>query len=80
MKGKQMNNPMCDGSGPCADGEVRVLPVGSSPHHGNMILCRLCFGRELAWRRDRNHDLAKDCQFKLPAWETCEVYGGAQCA
>ncbi len=70
-----MNNPMCDGSGPCTDGEVRVLPTGSSPHHGNMILCAWCFMREMQWRRERNRDLGKDCQFKLPAWQSLAVYG-----
>jgi hypothetical protein len=71
-------NPMCDGSGPCnqVDPEVRVLPVGSIPDHGNMILCSVCFRREINWRRERNQELGKDCQFKLPAWEDCEVYQG----
>ena len=70
-----MNNPMCDGSGPCAYGQVRVLPMGPSPHHGNVILCMSCFNKEIAWRRERNTELAKDCQFKLPAWTDLQVYG-----
>jgi hypothetical protein len=69
-----MNNPMCDGSGPCSSEEVRVLPVGSIPDHGNMILCRFCFTREIIWRKLRNHELAKGCQFKIPAWDSLEVY------
>lgn len=64
-----MNNPMCDGSGPCHPGQVRVLPLGSNPHHGNLILCRSCFGREIRYRRARNFTLAADCAFALPMWE-----------
>lgn len=56
-------------------GEVRVLPLGASPYHGNLILCLNCFNHELAYRRSRNRDLAKDCAFRRPAWETLEVYG-----
>ncbi len=70
-----MTNPLCDGSGPCHPGEVRVLPLGSSPHHGNMILCWLCFVREKQWRKERNEDLSLDCAFDLPAWESLTVYG-----
>lgn len=70
-----MNNPMCDGSGPCDPGTVRVLPLGSNPDHGNLILCRCCFERELAFRRERNRELAADCAFALPAWESLAVYG-----
>jgi hypothetical protein len=70
-----MQNPNCDGSGPCNLGEVRVLPIGAIPDHGNMILCRLCFSREMNWREDRNRELAKDCRFDLPRWESLEVYG-----
>lgn len=67
-----MNNNNCDGSGPCDMGEVRVLPTGGD---SNAILCRRCFNREIAFRQDRNRDLAKDCQFQLPAWSTLKVYG-----
>ena len=70
-----MNNPMCDGSGPCSPGEVRVLPIGSIPDHGNMILCSQCFWREIVWRTARNRELSKDCAFKLPQWADCAVYG-----
>ena len=67
-----MNNPNCDGSGPCDMGEVRVLPTGGD---SNAILCRFCFEREIAFRGFRNRDLSKDCAFKLPTWETLKVYG-----
>lgn len=67
-----MNNPMCDGSGPCSSGEVRVLPYTVD---GNIILCRSCFEREIAWRIERNRDLSADCKFKLPPWESLRVYG-----
>jgi len=66
-----MNNNNCDGSGPCGMGEVRVLPTGGD---SNAILCRRCFNREIAFRQDRNRDLAKDCQFDLPSWESLKVY------
>lgn len=64
-------NPMCDGSGPCSAGEVRVLPTGGE---GNAILCKSCFHRELAWRKERNRELSKDCQFKLPEWDSLNIY------
>lgn len=67
-------NPMCDGSGPCCAGEVRVLPLGKNPHHGNLILCRNCHWREIEFRKDRNTELAPDCRFDLPTWETLNVY------
>jgi hypothetical protein len=69
-------NPMCDGGRCHIDtGEVRVLPLGKSPHHGNLILCKPCFEHELNFRRERNRDLGKDAQFALPAWDSLEVYG-----
>jgi len=65
-------NPNCDGAR-CAlsTGEVRVLPLGGQ---GNLILCRGCFEREMSYRRERNKDLAPDVRFKIPSWETLEVY------
>lgn len=69
-----MKNPMCDGSGPCDPGAVRVLPLGGNPHHGNLILCRCCFERELAYRRDRNRDLAPSAAFALPKWTDLQPY------
>lgn len=67
-----MNNPNCDGSGPCHSGQVRVLPTGGD---SNAILCRYCFNREIAFRVDRNRELSKDCQFKLPTWDSLKIYG-----
>lgn len=69
-----MNNPMCDGSGPCENGQVRVLSLGSNPHQGNLILCRACFRREIQWRQQRNRELGEDCKFALPVWEHCPPY------
>lgn len=66
-------NPNCDGSGPhILNGEVRVLPTGGD---SNAILCKLCFKREIAFRKERNRDLGKDFQFQLPDWESLKVYG-----
>lgn len=67
-------NPNCDGSGPHKAGEVRVLPVSSIADHGNMILCQMCFNREIAWRKERNRELSQECWFALPAWESLKVY------
>ncbi len=69
-----MQNPMCDGSGPCDPGEVRVLPLGTSPHHGNLILCRNCYHHEIQYRQDRNRELAKDCAYDLPSWDSLKIY------
>ena len=67
-----MTNPNCDGSGPCImGGEVRVLPTGGD---SNGILCKLCFNREIAFRKERNRTLGEDYKFKIPKWETLEVY------
>lgn len=70
-----MQNPMCDGSGPCHPGEVRVLPWTRDRWGGNSILCWLCFRREMTWRHQRNAELAEDCQFDLPRWESLKIYG-----
>ena len=64
-------NPNCDGSGPCSFGEVRTLPTGGD---NNAILCRSCFNSEIAFRQERNKQLSPDCAFKLPTWDSLEVY------
>ena len=61
----------CDGSGPHASGEVRLLPTGGD---GNLILCQKCFEYELSWRRERNRGLAPFAQFSLPTWESAKIY------
>lgn len=66
-----MINWNCDGSGPHTPGEVRVLPYGGD---GNLILCYNCYLREMRFRKERNRDLSKDCQFKLPQWDDLKVY------
>lgn len=71
----QINNPNCDGGtdGDCSSNpQVRVLPTGGE---GNLIVCWRCFGREMEYRRERNRELSKDCQFKLPKWEDLKIYG-----
>lgn len=70
-----MQNNNCDGStsNRCLPlGEVRVLPSGGN---SNIILCFNCYRHEIAWRKERNKELSKDCQFKLPKWEDLKVYG-----
>ena len=68
-------NPNCDGGHCAADtGETRVLPTGPQ---SNAIPCRACFVRELEWRRERNKNLKRKA-FDLPAWESLDVYLGAQ--
>lgn len=74
----RMQNNMCDGSGPCQPGEVRLLPLGKNPHHGNLILCHHCFLREYAFRVERNTELSKECRFDLPQWDSLKVYGDAR--
>jgi hypothetical protein len=71
-----IHNPNCDGDKCTSEtGEVRVLPMGKQPHHGNLILCQACFNNELNWRRQRNRQLGKNAQFSLPAWNDLQVYG-----
>jgi hypothetical protein len=66
-----MPNPNCDGGGPHAPGEVRLLSTGGD---SNAILCHACYLRELQWRRIRNLELAEHMKFKLPAWSELEPY------
>lgn len=63
--------PNCDGSGPHVAGDVRKLPTGGS---SNAILCRKCYDREIAYRRDRNQDLDPASAFLLPSWEGLAIY------
>ncbi len=71
-----MNNNNCDGSGPHSiNPEVRVLPTGGD---SNAILCFTCFLRELQFRKQRNKELSKESQFKLPSWESLKKYDEAR--
>jgi len=63
----------CGGSGPHSGNEVRVLPHTKTPLHGNDILCRSCFNREIAYRRERNLRLADFAKYDTPAWEDLRV-------
>jgi hypothetical protein len=65
------DNPNCDGSGPHVISEVRVLTTGGD---GNAILCRVCFIREMEFRKDRNKTLGTASQFEMPTWESLKVY------
>lgn len=71
---KTITNQNCDGSGPCRPGQVRKLPLGEG---ANIILCRSCFGREIAYRKARNKLLAPELRFELPKFEDLEVYNPA---
>ncbi len=66
------HNPNCDGNGPCSkvNKEVRVLPYGGG---GNLLLCRACLARELAFRKERNAHVA--VPYDLPEWYNLEIYG-----
>lgn len=68
-------NPNCDNDKCWNDhDEVRLLPLGSEPNHGNLILCRACFNYEITYQRQRNRELGKDNQFNIPNWEDLKVY------
>lgn len=71
-KARNMKNPNCDNER-CRDpnGEIRVLPTGGS---SNALLCYTCFLHEMQFRRERNKELAEDCVFDLPKWESLEIY------
>ena len=75
-----MNNPNCDGNGPHSREaenrpcQTRRLPTGGD---GAAILCRKCYHREIAWRKERNRDLEPQNHFDLPAWDSLPVYTGA---
>jgi len=72
-----MKNPNCDND-KCRvpHSEVRVLPTGGrGDNQSNLILCQACFEHEIRFRVQRNRELAKDCRFDLPSWESLEIYG-----
>lgn len=68
-------NANCDGSGPhIINGEVRVLPTGGE---SNLILCKLCYRHEIAFRHNRNRELSRELSpkaFATPPWRTLKIY------
>ena len=70
---RAVNND-CNGSGPHTPGEVRVMPHSNEPLHGNDILCRACWNREIDYRIDRNDELGNHSQDGLPVWADSKVY------
>ena len=68
----EIRNYDCEGAHcQLRDGEVRVLPCGGG---ANMVLCCDCFDHEIRYRRERNRFLGDFAKFKLPSWESLEVY------
>lgn len=67
-----MKNYNCDGDA-CArsDGEVRLYPLGGG---ANLILCRTCFAKENAYRRQRAIETRAPENFPQHIWSECEVY------
>ena len=65
-------NPDCDGN-KCvkAKSRVKLMPCGGS---SNLIVCRACYGAEIAFRVERNGELSPDCQFDLPKWRDLRDY------
>jgi hypothetical protein len=71
MVAKMRENPMCGGNGPHSiSQEVRVLPTSSM---SNAIVCRLCFAREILFRKEENAIHGKN-HFETPEWEALEAY------
>lgn len=68
------DNPNCDGgfgANHSVNPQVRVLPTGGD---SNLIVCRLCYQKEINFRRERNLTLSDDAKFDLPSWESLKVY------
>jgi len=61
----------CCGEGPHAPGTVKIMRAGTD---SNLVLCRACWQKELAYRRERNTWLEKFAQHSLPSWDEAEVY------
>jgi hypothetical protein len=68
-----MHNPNCEGD-QCRvpRGQTRVLPYPG----GNLILCYHCYQNEILYRKARNVELDKDCQFDTPEWSQLKIYLG----
>lgn len=69
-----MNNPNCDHGQRCSENpQVRRLPTGGN---SAVIVCKHHYILEMMYRRVRNKELAEECQFDIPKWESLEVYTG----
>lgn len=60
----------CDGSGPHAGNEIKKLPLSAG---GNLLLCSLCFTKEMVWRRGMNEELPEGQKFDIMNWKDLEV-------
>ena len=66
-----MNLNHCDG-GHATTSEVRLLPTGGG---GNLIVCRIHYGREMIYRRKLIRDKhATLDNVELPEWESLKIY------
>lgn len=71
----KVSNPNCCGNRCVSEtGEVRTLRLGKTADQGSLILCHACFLHEIWHRQERNRNLAKDCQFEIPSWDSLPVY------
>lgn len=53
-------------------GEIRQLPIGFDPHHGNMLVCRRHFEAEIEYRRERAKFTGAD-KWRFPKWEDLTI-------
>lgn len=51
LTGQRSHGEFCDGAGPHAGDELKVLPTGAD---SKAILCHACFNREMIFRRAQN--------------------------
>lgn len=70
-----IHNDNCDGDH-CllGNGEVRVVPLAGD---ANLILCENCVTHEMAWRKQRNKELAPDARYDILSWAALKVYEAA---
>ena len=61
-----MKIEFCD----CHSDKPRHVKFLRRPGEGNggLFLCRMGWIREMVWRKDRNWELSKDCQFHTFDW------------
>ena len=55
--------------------EIRRLPMGSEPGHGNILCCKKHYQEEIAFRKGRNKEVWTP--FDLPKWEDLDIYSEA---